>query len=229
MPPPSPASPPRKRLLPKLALAAVLLVSAGLVVLKEQHPLLAILGRVMAAVTRLGPWAFFAAMAILPALGVPSTLFTVTAGSAFSAQLGMTGVVAAGVAAMTINIALTYVLARWVLRAWLQRLLTRFGYRLPEVEKGDVTDLIIVLRVTAGIPLCVQNYLLGLANAPPARYFVLSYLIAWPTTAAYLLFGDALLHGKGKMILGALTMIVFLSVGTHFLRRHYASRKAAAA
>jgi len=226
---PALASSGRKKLLPKLAMAVLVLAVAGYVGLRELHPLLDLLGRVVAAITRLGPWAFFGAMAILPAVGAPSTLFTLTAGSAFGAQIGMPAVVAAGVAAMTFNIAFTYVLARWVLRAWLQRLLVRFGYKLPQVEKGDVTDLIIVLRVTTGIPLCVQNYLLGLADAPAARYFIISYAISWPSTAAYLLFGDALLHGRGKMIIVALTAIVILTVGTHFLRRHYAGRKAAAA
>jgi uncharacterized membrane protein YdjX (TVP38/TMEM64 family) len=229
MPNPSPASSGKKQLLPKLILAAVVLAVAGVVGLKELHPLLALISRAVAAITRLGPWAFFAAMAILPAVGAPSTLFTLTAGSAFGPQIGMPAVVAAGVAAMTFNIAFTYVLARWVLRAWLQRLLVRFGYKLPEVEKGDVTDLIVMLRMTTGIPLCVQNYLLGLADAPAGRYFLVSYLISWPSTAAYLVFGDALLHGKGKMIMVALTAIVILTVGTHFLRRHYGRKKLAVA
>jgi uncharacterized membrane protein YdjX (TVP38/TMEM64 family) len=219
----------RKKYFVRLGVAAILLgVAAGLA-LKELHPLLDLIGRGVAVITRLGPWAFFAAMAIMPALGVPSSVFTLTAGSAFGAQLGMAWVVAWGVVATSINIAFTYALARWAIRGWLQRLLVRFGYKLPEVGQGDMTDLIVFLRVTTGIPLCVQNYLLGLADAPAGRYFAISFVLGWPNVAAYIWFGDALLHGRGKMIMGGLTLIVLLTVATHFLRRHFGRRKAAAA
>jgi uncharacterized membrane protein YdjX (TVP38/TMEM64 family) len=227
----SPSADPRARkaLRIRLAAAAAIVVDVGLVALTQRHALLALIGRGMAAITALGPWAYFSAMAILPGFGVPSTFFTLTAGSAFGPLIGMPAVIAAGVTAMSINMAFTYALARWVLRGWLQRLMTRFGYRLPVVEKGDMNDLVIMLRVTTGIPLCVQNYLSGLADVPAGRYFLISYILGWPNTAAYLWFGDALLHGRGKMILLALTAIVILTVATQFLRRHYAGRKAAQA
>jgi len=229
MPDSPPASGNKRKLRRKLVAVLGFLAIAGAVALKERHPLLALIGRGVAAITACGPWAYFGAMAILPGLGVPSTVFTLTAGTAFGPVIGMPAVVAAGVAAMSINMAYTYALARWVLRGHLQRLMARFGYKLPVVEKGDMNDLVIMLRVTTGVPLCVQNYLCGLADVPAGRYFLISYLLGWPNTAAYLWFGDALLHGRGKMILLALTAIVILTVATHFLRRHYAGRKAAAA
>jgi uncharacterized membrane protein YdjX (TVP38/TMEM64 family) len=185
--------------------------------------------RGVALLAAIGPWAFFSAMALLPAFGVPATFFTLTAGSAFGPTMGMVGVVAAGVTATAVNIALTYWLARSLFRGWLERLVTRLGYKLPEVETADISDLIIILRTTPGIPLCIQNYLLGLAEAPVGRYLAISYLISFPTTAAYLWFGDALVHGKGGRILVALLLIVAAVMATHILRRHYGRRKAAAA
>lgn len=187
-----------------------------------------LLDRFGALVARVGPWAFFAGMAILPAFGMPATAFTLTAGTAFGARMGMGGVVAAGVAAISVNIALSYWLARRVLRRGVAWLVARLGHKLPEVESDDMTDLIVLLRVTPGVPLVVQNYLLGLAEAPVGRYFAISYAISWPMTAAYLWFGDALRQGKGATILTSLLAIAALTAAMHLARRHYAGRKATA-
>jgi uncharacterized membrane protein YdjX (TVP38/TMEM64 family) len=85
------------------------------------------------------------------------------------------------------------------------------------------------LRVTPGFPFCIQNYLLGLVNAPFARYFLISCLTIIPNNAAFIIFGDALLHGKGRAIATGLCLIIALVAATHFLRRHYGRRKLAAA
>lgn len=173
-----------------------------------------------------GPWLYFGAMAILPALGMPMLAFTLTAGPVFGQSMGMGGVVAAGIAAATINLVLTYALARGALRPWLAALLTRMGHRLPEAPEADMTDLIVVIRVTPGIPFCVQNYLLGLANAPLGKYLLISCLAQWSYTAGFILFGDALLHGRGKRILLAASVLIVAFAVTHLARRHYAARKA---
>src|SRR5258705_2504519 len=52
--------------------------------------------------------------------------------------------------------------------------LFRSGYKLPEVAAGDATDLIVLVRVTPGVPFPVQNYLLGLAQVPVVKYAVRS-------------------------------------------------------
>jgi uncharacterized membrane protein YdjX (TVP38/TMEM64 family) len=181
------------------------------------------------AIRGAGPWVFFVAMALLPAIAVPMLTFSLTAGSAFGGQMGMGGVVAAGLAAVTINLALTYWLARRALRPWLARLIARLGYRLPQVDGADMTDLIVLLRVTPGIPFFAQNYLLGLADVPVVSYLVISCVISWAYTAAFIVFGDALLHGRGRAGLVALSLLLALSAAAHLARRHYARKKASAA
>jgi uncharacterized membrane protein YdjX (TVP38/TMEM64 family) len=220
---------PKKSLI-KLAIAAAVLLAVAVAVLlgiNWRTPL----AEFYDLIRRAGPWAFFSAIAILPAIGVPSTTFTLTAGEAFGERMGMGAVVAAAVAATVFNLALTYWLARWALRPWLERLLARLGYRLPEVESGDVTDLIVVLRMTPGIPFFVQNYLLGLADVPVARYFWVSCLISMPSAAVWVLFGSALQHGKGLAIFVAVSLLIVLFAATHMVRRHWskAARRSALA
>jgi uncharacterized membrane protein YdjX (TVP38/TMEM64 family) len=174
-----------------------------------------------------GPWLFFGGMAVLPAVGMPMMAFSLTAGPAFAPTLGVGGTVAAALAATTVNLVLTYALARRALRPLLMRLMERLGYRLPEVETKDSIDLIVILRVTPGFPFFVQNYLLGLAKAPLGPYLGISCLVTWIYIAAFVLFGDALRRGSGKTAATAIAVIVAAVAITHMVRRHYAARKAA--
>lgn len=175
-----------------------------------------------------GPAVFFGAMAVLPAFGVPNSPFALTAGPVFGERLGMLGVTLLGLTALSINLTVTYWVARRWLRPLCKRLLERFGYRLPAVATGDVTDLIVLIRVTPVLPFFAQNYLLGLADVPFGRYLVVSVGIQGSLNAGFILFGDALNKGHGKMALTAVLLIAMLAVGTHLLRKHYGNKKAAA-
>jgi uncharacterized membrane protein YdjX (TVP38/TMEM64 family) len=174
-----------------------------------------------------GPGVFFAAMALLPSAGVPMSPFALSAGPLFGAKLGTPVILLLGIVAITFNLVLTYWLARRWLRPILTRLVARLGYKLPEVESGDATDLIILLRVTPGPPFFVQNYLLGLAEVPFGRYLVISCAVQWSFNVAFILFGDAISQGRGKMAVMAIGLLVALVVGTHLVRRHLGRDKVA--
>lgn len=216
--------PARKRP-PYLKIIVLVLVIAGVggLALRGVN-LRALAGHGMDLLRHAGPGVFFTAMALLPALGVPMLAFTLTVGPTFGAQMGMGWVVISSLVALTINIALTYALARRALRPLLQRLITRLGYKLPQVAATDTTDLIIIFRLTPGIPFCIQNYLLGLAEVPFGKYLLLSCLMVWPQVAAFVVFGEALSHGKGGMILMAAGLVVAVVAATHLVRKHYKGR-----
>lgn len=175
-----------------------------------------------------GPVVYFSAMAVLPVFGVPAAIFVIPAVGIFGPQFGTVTVVFLALGALTVNFCLAYALARRGLRPMLMALVTRLGYKLPAVETADATDLMILLRVTPGVPFFVQNYLAGLAEVPFPRYFIVSLLIVWPLSTALLLFGDALLHGKGRIALLSLCAIVALTTLLHLIRRHYERRRKAA-
>jgi uncharacterized membrane protein YdjX (TVP38/TMEM64 family) len=227
--------PPKKKLpVAKLALVGVVLLVIAAVVLQfvgwrtawdESRRLFAATMDVVAAA---GPAVFFSAMAVLPAFGAPMAPFALVAGPAFGERLGFPLIITLGLLALTFNLTITYWLARRWLRPVVTRLLERFGYGLPQVEPGDMTDFIVLLRVTPGIPFFVQNYLLGLANAPFARYLAISCAIQWVLNAGFMLFGDALSQGRGKMVLTAILLLAAVAVGTHFVRKQMAKRKAMA-
>ena len=216
-----------KKWLAMLAAGLIVAAVAGVLFWRGSHAR-ELFERGMTAIRDAGPWAFFGAMALLPALGMPMLAFTIPAGAAFTPTLGAGGVVAAALAALTFNLVLSYCLARWLLRPGLTRLLERLGYRLPQVATADLTDLIVLLRVTPGIPFFAQNYLLGLARAPLGRYLAISCGIQGAYTVIVVLFGEALLHGKAKVGMAAVGMLIALGTVIHLVRRHYAGKKAAA-
>lgn len=217
---------PDRALLLKLGAVAVAgVIIVGLAVLGLD--LRALLDQGLALIRSAGPAAFFTAMVLLPACGVPMLAFSLPAVSLFAEKLGTVPVLIIAVLCMTANLTLTYALARRGLRPLLAKLVARLGYKLPQVEAGDATDLIVILRVTPGIPFFVQNYLAGLADAPFGRYMLVSCIIAWPMNVAIMLFGDALLHGKGRIGLVSLSLMLALAAVTHLVRRHYGAKKKA--
>ena len=80
--------------------------------------------------------------------------------------------------ALTINVLVTYVLARWLARPWLEKLVLRFGYRWPQVPSDEYWEVAILLRVTPGPPFFLQSAILGLAQVPVRVYVIVSVLVA---------------------------------------------------
>jgi uncharacterized membrane protein YdjX (TVP38/TMEM64 family) len=223
-----PETPPARQLpWVKLAVVAVVLVAAAVLLLRGLNAR-AYFDQGMAVIRGASPLAFFTGMAFLPAAGVPVLAFILSAGPIWGERLGMPTVVLFSLLAVTVNFTLTYFLARRALRPLLTRLFDRLGYRLPQVEAGDATDLVVIVRVTQGIPYCVQNYLLGLAEVPFGKYFLWTAVLSLPQNAAAVMFGDALLHGKGRTLFMVGGFIVALLALTHLLRRHYGRKKTTA-
>lgn len=176
----------------------------------------------------MGPWAFFIAMALLPAVGCPVAIFYLTAGSAFSGTMGIGGVLLAACAALTVNLALTYWLARYGLRPWLESMIARTRFKIPQLDAADHTELTLIVRITPGSPFFVQSYLLGLAGVRFGTYLWISWIITMAYASGFIVFGDAILHGKARVAILGLSALVAVSLIVHFLRRHYGKKSKAA-
>lgn len=172
-----------------------------------------------------GPLAFFTAMAILPALGCPMLAFTLTAGTAFAGQLGLPLVLACCGVALAINMALTYWLAAVGIRPWLEQLIARTKYRVPALDEADHSELTLIVRITPGPPFFVQNYLLGLARVRFFTYLWVSWAVVMPMSVGFVVFGDAILHGKARLALLGFSALLGISLIVHFVRRHYGKKR----
>jgi uncharacterized membrane protein YdjX (TVP38/TMEM64 family) len=214
----------KKSRLLKVAILVIFVV-AGLVLVMRGVNLMEVGNRCITAVRDSGPGVFFTAMAILPALGVPSLAFTLSAGPMFGQRLGIGMVVLLSLAAITVNFIMSYFLARYTMRPVMERLMTWLGYKLPKIPEGDITDVIIIIRVTPGIPFFAQNYLLGLAGVPFRKYLIVTCIFTWILSGAFVFFGDALVHGHGKIALVTGCLLIAAMAATHLVRKHYSKKK----
>jgi len=217
---------PKKKLpLVKLAIGCVVLALIGVLVLRgvKFGPLI---DRGVELIRDAGPVAFFTAMALLPAAGAPLFAFSLAAGEAFAARMTMAGVIVTASAAIALNLALTYWLARYALRPLLARLVARYGYEVPRVTPDNALGVALLVRLTPGPPFFFQGYLLGLAEVPFRLYMIVSWLAVLPWAIAFIVLGKAAREGNfGKigMMLGVLVVTVAV---VQLLRRKFAKREA---
>ncbi|HEY1763719.1 MAG TPA: VTT domain-containing protein [Opitutaceae bacterium] len=217
----------KKRKVPvfKLALLAVILAVGALLVLRGVD--VRALGKQgMTTIRAAGAWAFFGAIVVLPAIGAPLSPFTLSAGEAFAPTMTMAGVVLAVLAAIAGNLALSYWLARYALRPILSRLAAYYGYRVPRVTKANSLSIILVLRLTPGIPFFMQSYILGLAEVPFRLYMMVSWLCTVPMVIGAVILGEGIFGGHLKTTVIGVVVIVVAVIVVHWLRKRYASRVA---
>lgn len=150
-----------------------------------------------------------AAVAILPALGCPvSPLYLL---------VGTRGpwVAVPGLAlAVAVNLSLSWILARTILRPLLTALVARRGLRIPELRPHNRLRVTAMVRLTPGLPLFLQSTLLALAGVPYIPYFLLSFALQYPIALAMALLGDAFAHGGYATAIagGGLLIAVFIAL-----------------
>lgn len=214
----------RRRLLIRAGALGLVVLVAAVVVLRgiEVRPLI---DQGMALIRGAGPWGFFGAMALLPAVGAPLMAFTIPAGEAFAAQMTLGGVIAATLAAIAVNLALTYWMARRAVRPLLERLLKRFGYAVPRVTPDNALSIALLVRLTPGPPFFLQGYILGLAEVPFRLYMVVSWLAVLPWAIGAVVLGRGVLNGNFKMAAMGMGVIVAAVAAVHLIRRRLAKRE----
>jgi uncharacterized membrane protein YdjX (TVP38/TMEM64 family) len=172
----------------------------------------------------LGAGWFFAAFAVLPAIGAPVSPFAFGAGSLFGPVLGLPTVLLIAGVAMAVSMTISYGLARYILRPWVERLLAYLGYKVPEIPRDKAVLFVFLVRMTPGAPYVFQSFLLGLAEVPFRVYLVVSWLVATTNVSLMIVFGDAIMQGRGKVALAALAGVVVMVLAVRFARKRLAAR-----
>lgn len=168
-----------------------------------------------------GPIPFFLALAILPALGFPTTPFFLVAGAAFGLGAGIVG----SIVSQALNLALCYWLATRYLHGFLERLIARTKYRIPQVRSENRVKVTLLIKITPGPPHFLKSYILGLAGIP----FGVFFLISLPVSAGYgigiIVLGDSLLDRDLSQGMVAVGVLAALIVGIRFTRNFLLRRK----
>jgi len=167
-----------------------------------------------------GPVPFFAALAVLPAVGLPVSAFYLAAGAVFPLWVSLVGT-AIG---LTVNITLTYWLARTWFRGGIERLLRRTRYKIPEVEASDHIRLTLFLRLMPGPPFFVQSYMLGLIQVPFPTYFLISLGTQVLIASGFIVLGSAFYSSSFGRVLIAIIIVVLAVIIVQWVRRLLARR-----
>ena len=158
------------------------------------------------------PWAMFLALVFLPGLPIPMSALLLVAGAVWGANLKACLLM---LLAMALNMSWTYWLAAGPARSFIEKVLVNTKIRIPELPKNDHIRLILILRLTPGIPLFIHNYILGFFRTPFLLYLPLSLLLAGSIACGILLTGGAILQGK---VGAAITGISLIVVGVLVIR-----------
>lgn len=161
---------------------------------------------------QLHPLGFFAAAAVLPAVGVPLTPLFIVAGASFGVAVGLL----VSLLALAANLALCYWLASSALRPRLDSLLRRFDYQLPDahaLERNPVRFTALI-KLAPGLPAFVKHYILGLTRVPFGVYMLVSMLVTGAYAGVLIVLGDSLFdHDLDRGLLAiaaALVLATFL-------------------
>ncbi|MDP4625482.1 MAG: VTT domain-containing protein [Akkermansiaceae bacterium] len=158
----------------------------------------------------------FAALVVLPGLPVPSSALLFLAGIVWRDKPGS----ACGLAviAMAMNLSWTYWLAAGMGRGLVVRLAGVFGVKIPEPAVSGHLRTLLVLKLTPGIPLFLQNYLCGFLRIPFRLYLPISMLCNGLVAVGLVLSGVGLGDGKIVPALTGVGLIVLGVLATQWVR-----------
>lgn len=171
------------------------------------------------------PAVFFVAMALLPLGPFPASLLFIMAGVRFGTSTGFL----AGVAALALNMSLGYWLAQRVFRMPLERWLVGRGHSIPQFDPKGELRFLLLFRVTPGMPLFLQNYVLGLAGVRFRLYLPVSLAAQAPYVLGFVWFGQSLTQTSAWKIGLAAGGIMAAILAVSLLRRLLAKPKPPAA
>ena len=162
------------------------------------------------------PSALFWALVLLPGLPVPTSALLLAAGVVWRDRPLAACLLC--MLAMEMNMIWTYWLAAGPGRRLVERFLKSTGVRIPELPRGDHLRLILILRLTPGMPLFIQNYVLGFLRPPFRLYLPVSIVCNNIMSCGIVLSGAGLADGRMLPMLVGISLIALAVVLTHVMR-----------
>jgi uncharacterized membrane protein YdjX (TVP38/TMEM64 family) len=204
-----------------LILLAVLAAVAGFVAWKMSWVEWALaMKEPVLAWCRSHPIALFAAIAILPGFGFPASPLLILAGAVWGSDLGACFI---AIAATALNMAWTYAAAAGPARRLVARILGSRWDRWRNMDRRNLLKLTLLLRITPGLPLVVQNYTLGLLAVPFVPYLLISIPINGLFVTGFVLTGGAIFEGSLGAAIAGLSILIAASFAVKIVRRRMAS------
>lgn len=172
--------------------------------------------------TSAGFWPFFLALTLLPLIGVPSTPFFLLAGAGFPLQTALVGCGAATAA----NLMLSHWIARHWIRDLLHRLLRRWSFKPPSTNGEGAVSVLLVVRLTPGLPAALRNYAAALIEVRYSIYLSISWLTTMLYAVGLIVLGDSLRNSSWTEAAIGLGLLLTVTAGAlWFMRRKESQRR----
>jgi uncharacterized membrane protein YdjX (TVP38/TMEM64 family) len=169
----------------------------------------------------MAPFIFFAGGALLIAMGVPRTIFSVLGGMVFGFLTGTFLAIAAAFAGSIVIICLTRFLGRPLFHQ-------KIGSRLKAIEGHLENNGFLVVLILRQLPLpgILVSVLIGLSSIKTSAYVLGSIIGLVPEAAVFALFGSSVREDFALRIsLALLSLIVLIVVIKVYFRRSPLARE----
>jgi uncharacterized membrane protein YdjX (TVP38/TMEM64 family) len=207
---------------PRILAAVAIIVLLATVALFAMFHLGDVLHAIAEWIESMGPFAFFAAMTLIPLAGVPITIFYLAAGAAFDPAVSLLGTASA----LALNHLAAHALGGRALRPLFAFLLRGRRYTLPESGASGSAYKALLIKLTPGLPFALRGYMMALSGIPLHVFLVVS----WPISMAYampmILIGDSAEEGRIGPAVLAIGAMILLGLLTLFVRDRIGRRRA---
>lgn len=170
------------------------------------------------------PYALFLAIALLPAFAFPASPLLILAGAVWGANAGAC---ALAVGAILLNVLLSHLAAAGPGHKLIAGILGERYTRWSTSARASQWQLATMLRITPGVPLCVQNYILGLLRIPLLASLALALPITGSYVCGFVLTGGAIFEGRIGVVIAGVSILLVASIGLKMVHRRFQGRHAA--
>ncbi|MBE0539777.1 MAG: hypothetical protein IH623_00105 [Verrucomicrobia bacterium] len=206
-----------KRRLPDRAIFKWAVVLMFVAILAALWPQGATFTDVLKRIKEAGPLPYFAALAFVPCVGFPTTPFFLLAAPAFGVPVSIIGTALA----LAVQFTFSYWLAKNHLRGWLEKLLARTRYDLPEVKARSFWRVALLIKLPPGVPPALKHYLMVLSGIPFGIYFTVSWSLSMIYAVGAIIVGDSVWDRNYAGFVAGLVVIVLLILAVRWLRHRY--------
>lgn len=163
------------------------------------------------------PWWLFAGLVILPGLPVPTSALLFLAGTVWRDR--PVAACAICLLALALNMSWTYWAAARPGRGLVEKFLAAGTLRIPVLPKDNQLRAILLLRLTPGVPLFVQNYLLGFLHVPFGLYLPVSLACSGLIACGVVLSAAGVAGGNLTPVITGVALIVVGMVAVQMVRQ----------
>jgi uncharacterized membrane protein YdjX (TVP38/TMEM64 family) len=175
--------------------------------------------RELISIIQANPSLLFCSIAILPGLGFPVSVLFAAAGVVWGTNVKSCSIV---MSALALNLTWTYYVMQSPMGCWIRSKIPAKWLCFLDADRGSAFRILLAMRIAPGMPLFIQNYLLGLLKIPFAVYFPVSLLFNSLWACAYMLSGGAFFSGRSGQAFAAISLFILIIILTRLIRSYLA-------